>query len=130
MGIIDGSIYETMERGEKAYPLWARTISSVDTLGVNILVTGGAGYVGSHVVEELLKIRQHKIVVLDNLQKGHRESLLGGEFIKGDLADTNLLDQIFAKHGIEAVVHMAADSLVGESVEHPDKYFNNNVTND
>lgn len=96
---------------------------------MNILVTGGAGYVGSHVVEELLKIRQHKIVVLDNLQKGHRESLLGGEFIKGDLADTNLLDQIFAKHGIEAVVHMAADSLVGESVEHPDKYFNNNVTN-
>jgi UDP-glucose 4-epimerase len=96
---------------------------------VNILVTGGAGYVGSHVVEELLKTGQHKVVVLDNLQKGHRESLLGGEFIEGDLADTNLLDEIFTKYGIEAVVHMAADSLVGESVEHPDKYFNNNVTN-
>ncbi|NLJ25213.1 MAG: UDP-glucose 4-epimerase GalE [Firmicutes bacterium] len=96
---------------------------------MNILVTGGAGYVGSHVVEELLKTGQHKVVVLDNLQKGHRESLLGGEFIEGDLADTNLLDEIFTKYGIEAVVHMAADSLVGESVEHPDKYFNNNVTN-
>lgn len=96
---------------------------------MNILVTGGAGYVGSHVVEELMKTGQHNVVVLDNLQKGHRESLLGGEFVEGDLADTNLLDRIFAKHGIEAVVHMAADSLVGESVEHPDKYFNNNVTN-
>lgn len=96
---------------------------------MNILVTGGAGYVGSHVVEELLKTGQHKVVVLDNLQKGHRESLLGGEFIEGDLVDTNLLDEIFTKYGIEAVVHMAADSLVGESVEHPDKYFNNNVTN-
>jgi UDP-glucose 4-epimerase len=96
---------------------------------VNILVTGGAGYVGSHVVEELIKTKQHNVLVLDNLQKGHRESLLGGKFIEGDLADTSLLDRIFAEHGIEAVVHMAADSLVGESVERPDKYFNNNVTN-
>jgi UDP-glucose 4-epimerase len=96
---------------------------------VNILVTGGAGYVGSHVVEELLKAGDHKVVVLDNLQKGHRESLLGGEFIEGDLADTSLLDRIFIQYGIQAVVHMAADSQVGESVQHPDKYFHNNVTN-
>ena len=96
---------------------------------MNILVTGGAGYVGSHVVEELLKTGDHRVVILDNLQKGHRESLLGGEFIEGDLADTSLLYRIFAQHDIEAVVHMAADSLVGESVQHPDKYFHNNVTN-
>ncbi|HHV93823.1 MAG TPA: UDP-glucose 4-epimerase GalE [Firmicutes bacterium] len=96
---------------------------------MNILVTGGAGYVGSHVVEELLKTNKHNIVVLDNLQKGHREAVLGGTFIEGDLADADLLNGIFAEYGIEAVVHLAADSLVGESVQHPDKYFRNNVTN-
>ena len=97
--------------------------------GVNILVTGGAGYVGSHVVEELLKTKKHNIVVLDNLQKGHRNAVVGGEFIEGDLADVDLLDKVFAEHSIDAVVHLAADSLVGESVAHPDKYFRNNVTN-
>lgn len=117
------------ERGEKAYPPLPIGRKWDEPLGVNILVTGGAGYVGSHVVEELLKIGKHQVVVLDNLRKGHRESLLGGEFIKGDLSDTGLLDEIFAHHSIEAVVHMAADSLVGESVQHPDKYFYNNVTN-
>ncbi|NMB46881.1 MAG: UDP-glucose 4-epimerase GalE [Firmicutes bacterium] len=96
---------------------------------MNILVTGGAGYVGSHVVEELLKTGKHRVVVLDNLQKGHRDALLGGEFVEGDLADEKLLDKIFTEHSIEAVVHMAADSLVGESVQRPDKYFRNNVTN-
>ena len=96
---------------------------------MNILVTGGAGYVGSHVVEELLKTGKHQIVTLDNLQKGHPEAVLGGEFIKGDLTDTKLLDEIFEKHAIEAVVHLAADSLVGESVEHPGKYFHNNLVN-
>ncbi|NLA58687.1 MAG: UDP-glucose 4-epimerase GalE [Firmicutes bacterium] len=95
---------------------------------MNILVTGGAGYVGSHVVEELLKTKKHNIVVLDNLQKGHREAVLGGKFIEGDLKDIDLLDRVFTEHSIEAVVHLAADSLVGESVQHPDKYFRNNVT--
>lgn len=96
---------------------------------MNILVTGGAGYIGSHVVEELLKTGQHQIVVLDNLQKGHPEAVLGGEFVQGDLADTGLLDEVFDKYAVEAVVHLAADSLVGESMEDPGKYFRNNVAN-
>ena len=96
---------------------------------MNILVTGGAGYVGSHVVEELLKTGKHRVVIFDNLQKGHPEAVLGGEFVQGDLADKDFLDGIFEKHAIEAVVHLAADSLVGESVEQPDKYFHNNLVN-
>jgi len=96
---------------------------------MNILVTGGAGYVGSHVVEELLKTGKHEVVVLDNLQKGHRASVQGGIFVQGDLADMGLLHNLFKEYAIEAVVHMAADSLVGESVERPDKYFHNNITN-
>ena len=60
-------------------------------------------------VEELLKTNKHNIVVLDNLQKGHREAVLGGTFIEGgDLADADLLNGIFAEYGIEAVVHLAA----------------------
>ncbi len=94
----------------------------------DILVTGGAGYVGSHVVYELLK-ENYKVVTIDNLQKGHKESVLGGEFILGDLADSELLDEIFDNYSIDAVVHMAADSLVGESMEKPDKYYKNNVIN-
>lgn len=96
---------------------------------MNILVTGGAGYVGGHVIEELLKAKKHRIVTLDNLQKGHPKAVLGGELIEGDLANTTLVDEIFKTHAIDAVVHLAADSLVGESVEHPDKYFHNNLVN-
>ncbi len=94
---------------------------------MRILVTGGAGYVGSHVVKELLET-DHQVITIDNLQKGHREAVLGGEFYDCDLADYQGLKQIFSRHDIEAVIHLAADSLVGESVEDPHKYYQNNLT--
>jgi UDP-glucose 4-epimerase len=94
---------------------------------MKILVTGGAGYIGSVVVEECLR-DNHEVFVFDNLVKGHRESVASGaEFIEGDLIDGELLKKIFSEREIEAVIHMAAYSLVGESVEHPAKYYQNNV---
>jgi UDP-glucose 4-epimerase len=91
-----------------------------------ILVAGGAGYIGSHTVSELLGTDE-KVVVVDNLQKGHREAVLGGQFYKGDLRDDGFLDKVFGENDIEAVIHFAADSLVGESVTDPLKYYNNNM---
>ncbi len=90
-------------------------------------MTGGAGYIGSVVTEELLK-GGDEVVVYDSLYKGHREAVVeGAAFVKGDLLDTALLRETLAHHRVEAVVHMAADSLVGESVKEPAKYFRNNV---
>lgn len=91
-----------------------------------VLVTGGAGYIGSHVVKRLLD-RGMDTVVLDNLQTGHREAVIGGTFIQGDIADKRVLQQIFTNHGIDSVIHMAADCLVGDSMRDPLKYFHNNV---
>jgi len=91
-----------------------------------VLVTGGAGYIGSHTVAELLDISE-EVVVLDNLQKGHKAAVLGGKFYQGDLRDDEFLDRVFKENDIEAVIHFAADSLVGESVTEPLKYYNNNV---
>ncbi|HEY7785503.1 MAG TPA: UDP-glucose 4-epimerase GalE [Pyrinomonadaceae bacterium] len=94
---------------------------------MRVLVTGGAGYIGSVVVEELLK-DGHKVVVYDNLVKGHRSMVPAEtEFIEGDLLQTENLRDVLTQHQIEAVIHMAADSLVGESVEIPAKYYRNNV---
>ena len=94
---------------------------------MRILVTGGAGYIGSVVVEECLR-DGHEVFVLDNLVKGHRESVAeGAVFIEGDLVDGDLLRRVFQENRIEAVIHMAAYSLVGESVPHPDKYYQNNL---
>ena len=95
---------------------------------MNILVTGGAGYIGSHVLKALLKAG-HNAVTLDNLQKGHREAVVGGKFVKGDLADKELLNNVLSENNIEGVIHLAADSLVGESMEDPGKYYRNNVAN-
>lgn len=95
---------------------------------MNLLVTGGAGYIGSHIVKELLKT-EHQVVVIDNLEKGNRESILGGKFIHGDLNDKKLLDKVMKEEEIEGVIHLAAYSLVGESMENPGKYYFNNVTN-
>ncbi|WP_160034484.1 UDP-glucose 4-epimerase GalE [Paenibacillus sp. An7] len=91
-----------------------------------ILVTGGAGYIGSHTVAALLE-RGEEVVVVDNLQTGHREAVLGGAFYEGDLRDKAFLDQVFAENKIEAVIHFAANSLVGESMQNPAKYYDNNV---
>ncbi len=91
-----------------------------------ILVVGGAGYIGSHMVNELLKAG-YGTITLDNLSKGHRDLIPGGDFVEGDLADVALLDEIFASNEIAAVMHFAAFSLVGESVAKPLDYYRNNV---
>jgi UDP-glucose 4-epimerase len=93
-----------------------------------ILVTGGAGYIGSHVVKELLA-QGHQPIVLDNLQTGHREAVKDVPFIKRDLADQTGVREIFHSYPIDAVMHFAGDCQVGESVINPIKYFNNNVRN-
>lgn len=91
-----------------------------------ILVCGGAGYIGSHMVAELLE-NGEEVVVLDNLEKGHSEALLGGKLYVGDLRDRSILDKVFTENKIDSVIDFAAYSLVGESMTEPLKYFNNNV---
>ena len=93
---------------------------------MSILITGGAGYIGSHTVKYLLK-QNEEIVVVDNLQNGHRKSLDIDHFYKIDIRDTVALDKVFKAHNIESVIHFAANSLVGESMEKPFEYYNNNV---
>jgi len=93
---------------------------------MNVLICGGAGYIGSHMVAELIE-NGHEVIVLDNLQKGHKDALLGGKFYEGDLRDRQALDKVFTENKIDAVIDFAADSLVGESVEEPVKYFENNI---
>jgi UDP-glucose 4-epimerase len=92
----------------------------------NILVIGGAGYIGSHMVLAL-QARGMRPIVLDNLSTGHRDAVLGAECIVGDIADKELLKQIFATHNISAVMHFASFIEVAESVKNPAKYYQNNV---
>ncbi len=91
-----------------------------------VLVVGGAGYIGSHMVKDLLD-EGYGVVTLDDLSTGHRELVPGGEFIEGRLGDQVLLEKLFSTHKISAVMHFAAFSLVGESVEKPLKYYRNNM---
>lgn len=94
---------------------------------MRVLVTGGAGYIGSVVTEELVR-GGHEAVVYDSLYKGHRAAVVReAKFVEGDLMDAERLRRALRENGIEAVIHMAADSLVGESVEKPAKYYRNNV---
>lgn len=94
---------------------------------MRVMVTGGAGYIGSVVTEELLR-DGHDVTVYDNLHKGHRQAVVApAQFVHADLADKTRLRETLAAHRIEAVIHMAADSLVGESCGHPAKYYQNNV---
>ncbi|WP_286925039.1 MULTISPECIES: UDP-glucose 4-epimerase GalE [Lysinibacillus] len=91
-----------------------------------ILVVGGAGYIGSHFVKDLVK--DYDVVVLDNLSTGHRWAVdAKAIFIQGDLGDSTIVQRIFDTYKIEAVIHFAAFSLVGESVIDPMKYYENNV---
>jgi UDP-glucose 4-epimerase len=95
---------------------------------MRVLVTGGAGYIGSVVAEELIA-DGHGVVVYDNLSKGHRTATpAGADFVRGELTDTENLRRAMRGQGTEAVIHMAAHSLVGESVTDPAKYYRNNVT--
>ena len=93
---------------------------------MKILVTGGAGYVGSHAVR-LLQRAGHEVWVYDNLCLGHRAACPAGRLIEGDLADRPRLTAALREHGVEAVMHFAAFALVGESVSDPAKYYQNNV---
>src|SRR5213082_4145277 len=94
----------------------------------SILVTGGAGYIGSVVVEQLLALG-HSVVVLDDLSRGHRAAVDSrAEFLQGGIADRRVLDELLARRPCDALVHLAAYALVAESVAHPDMYFTNNVT--
>ena len=94
---------------------------------MRVLVTGGAGYIGSVVTEELVN-DGHQVVVYDNLVKGHRPAVVPeATFVEGDLLDAATLCETLKANRIEAVIHMAAYSLVGESCEHPSKYYHNNV---
>ncbi|WP_044736619.1 UDP-glucose 4-epimerase GalE [Geobacillus kaustophilus] len=92
-----------------------------------ILVCGGAGYIGSHAVYRLIE-KGENVVVVDNLQTGHKEAVhREAVFCEGDIRDREFLREVFRRHDIEAVIHFAANSLVGESMEEPLKYYDNNV---
>ena len=92
-----------------------------------ILVCGGAGYIGSHTVYQLVE-KGESVVIVDNLQTGHLDAVNPkAKFYEGDIREAAVLDKIFTENKIDAVVHFAANSLVGESMNNPLKYFNNNV---
>ena len=94
---------------------------------MSVLICGGAGYVGSHNVKAFIE-HGEDVIVVDSLETGHRASVPEGvKFYEGDIRDGAVLDKIFTENNVEAVVHFCAYSLVGESMEKPLKYFNNNV---
>ena len=95
---------------------------------MKMLVIGGAGYIGSHMVVRLLQDNA-EVTTLDNLSAGYRDSVLGGNFIEGDLANKDLLDKVFSENNFDAVMHFASFIEVGESIISPSKYYFNNVTN-
>lgn len=92
-----------------------------------ILVTGGAGYIGSHTVRELQK-QQRNVVVLDNLSTGHRAAVGSADFYQGDIGDRHFVQQIIQKHQIDSVIHFAAKSLIAESIKNPEVYYRENAT--
>ncbi|MBI4756206.1 MAG: UDP-glucose 4-epimerase GalE [Betaproteobacteria bacterium] len=95
---------------------------------MKVLVVGGAGYIGAHMVDTLVQAG-HEVSTLDNFSTGHREAVLGGDIIEGDLADRDGLRKLFSVRRLDAVMHFAASALVGESVANPALYYRNNVSN-
>jgi len=94
---------------------------------MKILVTGGAGYIGSHTIK-LLGRKRHEILTVDNLSTGHREAVLFGGFEKGDIRDRDFLERVFSAFRPEALIHFAASAVVPESVENPLLYWENNIS--
>jgi UDP-arabinose 4-epimerase len=95
---------------------------------MNVLVTGGAGYIGSHTAKHLANAGIRPIVI-DNLKRGHKESVQWGPLIEADVGDPGALGKVFEEYSIEAVLHFAAFAYVGESMQAPELYFRNNVVN-
>ena len=94
-----------------------------------VLVTGAAGYIGSVLCEELID-NGYRVIALDNLEQGHPQAVApGATFIEGDLAERESLERVFRTRAPDAVMHLAAHSLVSESVAQPARYFKNNVVN-
>lgn len=93
---------------------------------MSVLIVGGAGYIGSHAVKHFLD-KNEDIIVVDNLQSGNRDAVDVKHFYEIDIRDGEALDKVFKTHNIEAVIHFAANSLVGESMEKPYEYYHNNV---
>ena len=96
---------------------------------MNILINGGAGYIGSHVLKQLGKEGKHNLTVIDNLVTGFEDALTYGEFINANLSDYDAIDKIFAEKQFDAVIHFAASLVVPESVSDPLKYYMNNTAN-
>jgi UDP-glucose 4-epimerase len=95
---------------------------------MKVLVVGGAGYIGSHMVKRLLD-DGHQVVTFDDLSSGFRDAVLGGDFVQGTLADVVALEQVLAAHSFDAVMHFASFIQVSESVRHPSIYYRNNLCN-
>lgn len=93
---------------------------------MSVLIVGGAGYIGSHMVKLLQQTNCH-IVVLDNLSNGFRDAITDAEFILGSVNDAELLTGLFAQYQFDAVIHFASFIQVGESISHPQKYYDNNL---
>src|SRR6202021_2019758 len=92
----------------------------------SILITGGAGYIGSHVVRQLLE-RGDRVVVLDNLGKGFRQAVVGADLVVGEVGDQTLVSRLMAERQVDTVMHFAAHTIVPESVALPLKYYGNNT---
>jgi UDP-glucose 4-epimerase len=96
----------------------------------NILITGGAGFIGSHINYLLgLKPEEYKVTIIDNLSTGRKESILSGDFIQEDLANELALIEIFSRQKFDAVIHMASSIVMSESIQKPLEYYDNNVAN-
>ena len=95
---------------------------------MNILVTGGAGYIGSHIVEQLVKKKTNNVYCLDNLSTGHKRLInLKSKFIKGDIKNSNFLKKVIIKNNIQTIIHLAAHLNVSESETEKNKYYKNNI---
>jgi UDP-glucose 4-epimerase len=118
-----------VKAGYNDSPGWTPPNLEQEEKNMHILVTGGAGYIGSVVVEELIG-QGDRVTVFDNLSQGHRAAVHPrAEFVLGDLADAEALEMLFAEQDFEAVMHFASFTLVGESMQQPFKYIGDNVTN-
>ena len=93
-----------------------------------VLVVGGAGYIGSYMVKRLARAG-YAVTTFDNFSTGHRDAVCGGDLVEGDLADAAGLAEFFSAHNFDAVFHFASFIQVGESVQHPAKYYGNNLCN-